>query len=597
MEKTPALSAVALAADAPARSSSQWRVARLVALVIVVAWTCIFFRLGGLPLLQPDEGRNAEVAREMLASDSWLVPTYNGLAYLDKPAFYFRLVAESLRTFGNTEAAARLPSALSAAALLLLIAGFCKRVYGTRAAILAVAIVASTPLFFAFARIVIFDMTLALFVCGAVFAGYLAEEPGTSERWRRRWYLCGAAAIGLATLVKGPVGFLLPALVMLAFNKLDGRRGAVRRMFAPGNLLVFLALVLPWFAGVSILRPDFPYYGIVMESLSRFSTGSFHRTAPFYYYAPVIAGVMFPWSVMVLALGRRAWLERARWSSADRLFVIWTVVVVLFFSISQSKLPGYVLTAVIALGILLARAFDAAWDQDGDSPGVRRAIQRGALLLCLVLVACTALLGFGALDAAGFQRLLRIRDAVYRGAAPVLLPAAIAMGLAAAVMLVALMSRKVRLTLLACLIPPLSLPLLAFGGAREYAEAHSASNLAQAVEANAPGVRLACLQCFPNGLPFYLGRPVTVISENGEELTSNYIMYTLSGNEEWPPVVVPLGQRDSWIASLDEHVLLMADRHQRLALDSIAITRGTTVDSLAPDWFGVLIAPDHAEGN
>jgi hypothetical protein len=88
-----------------------------------------------------------------------------------------------------------------------------------------------------------------------------------------------------------------------------------------------------------------------------------------------------------------------------------------------------------------------------------------------------------------------------------------------------------------------------------------------------------------------------VISENGEELTSNYIMYTLSGNEEWPPVVVPLGQRDSWIASLDEHVLLMADRHQRLALDSIAITRGTTVDSLAPDWFGVLIAPDHAEGN
>ena len=220
---------------------------------------------GYLPLLAPDEGRNAEVAREMKESGAWLVPTYNGATYLDKPAFFFKVVALSLAAFGDTETAARLPSAAAGVGLTLLVFAFCRRVYGTRCGLLAVIVVATTPLFVAFARTVIFDMMLALFVCGAVFAGYLAEQHEGSSR--RNWYLAGAALSGAATLVKGPVGFLLPALVLLVFNRVDGRVGAWKRLLSPVNLLVVLGITLPWFVGLCVRRPDFLHYGLVEESL------------------------------------------------------------------------------------------------------------------------------------------------------------------------------------------------------------------------------------------------------------------------------------------------------------------------------------------
>src|SRR5262245_32951606 len=170
-------------------------------LVVLIS---LCFALGRLPLMQPDEARNAEVAREMKESGAWLVPTYNGVAYLDKPAFYFKSVALSLAAFGDTEAAARLPSAVFGVALALMTYAFCRRAYGSaRIACLAVIITATMPMYFAHARIVIFDMALAFFVCGAIFAGFLAEE--AEGRSRRNWYLLAWASAGFATLVKGPV--------------------------------------------------------------------------------------------------------------------------------------------------------------------------------------------------------------------------------------------------------------------------------------------------------------------------------------------------------------------------------------------------------
>ncbi len=150
---------------------------------LAVVWFALFFRLGNLPLLQPDEGRNAEVAREMKESGAWLSPSYDGIAYLDKPAFYFKAVALSLAAFGDNETAARLPSAIFGLALLAITFAFCRRVYGTRCAVMAVIIIATMPLYVVFSRTIIFDMTLAFFVSAAIFAGYRAEEcDGKSRR-------------------------------------------------------------------------------------------------------------------------------------------------------------------------------------------------------------------------------------------------------------------------------------------------------------------------------------------------------------------------------------------------------------------------------
>ncbi len=199
------------------------------------------------------------------------------------------------------------------------------------------------------ARTVIFDMTLAFFVCGAIFAGYLAEE--SEGRTRRNWYLLGAVSAGFATLVKGPVGFLIPVLVLLIFNRVEGRRGAWRRLFAPLNLLVFFGVTLPWFVGLCLAHPDFLRYGLVEESFHRFTSAkTFHRSEPFYFYLLIIAGMFFPWSLLLPEAALAAWRERWAKHRADRLCLVWSVVTVLFFSISQSKLPGYILSVTVASG-------------------------------------------------------------------------------------------------------------------------------------------------------------------------------------------------------------------------------------------------------
>lgn len=120
--------------------------AKCILFASIIVWAAICFRLGDLPLEQPDEGRNAEVAREMKESGAWLVPTYNGMAYLDKPSFYFKAVAISLAVFGDSETAARIPSAAFGIALVILVYIFCRREYGVRCAALAAVVLATTPL-------------------------------------------------------------------------------------------------------------------------------------------------------------------------------------------------------------------------------------------------------------------------------------------------------------------------------------------------------------------------------------------------------------------------------------------------------------------
>jgi 4-amino-4-deoxy-L-arabinose transferase-like glycosyltransferase len=566
-----------------------------VLIAFAIAATCIFARLGDLPLLQPDEGRNAEVAREMLATRAWLVPTYDGLPYLDKPAFYFRAVAISFALGGESELAARMPSALSGLLLLALIYAFCRHAYDGRTAALAVIVVGTAPLYIAFARIVIFDMTLALFVCAAVLSGYMAETgSGTA---RRRWYWVGAMSAGLATLVKGPVGFILPTLVLLVFFRVDGRRGAARRFFAPANIAIFLAIVIPWFVGVTLRHPDFAYYGLVRESVARFTTTSFDRTAPAYYYIPVIAGVFFPWSVLLPEAVVVAWRRRSDWARADRLFVTWAIVVVLFFSISQSKLPGYVLTALVALGVLVARVVSLAI----RSPEGRAAaiVRRGVIALAAVSAVVALVVAVELRSPDTLHRLFRIRPDELEAIRPAfrsLLWTFAAVAILAVAHAVVLSRNDIRMVragtaVIPFVLLPLSLVSVVFGGVRRYAEARSARPLASSIAALAPNADVACLECLPTGLPFYLRRPVTVISRDGRETTSNYIVFSLSRARQWPPVIVPLAARDQWLAERERPIYLIAGDGRRASLDSLAGLEGHRSVEIARGWWGALLVP------
>jgi 4-amino-4-deoxy-L-arabinose transferase-like glycosyltransferase len=577
----------ATAAALPDRSPPPPTLARfgLVAAFLFAAWAT-FFHLGDFPLLSPDEGRNAEVAREMKAAGAWLVPTYDGAVYLDKPAFFFKAVALSLAAFGDNEAAARLPSALSGFGVLVMVFLFCRRAYGNLTAALAMVIVASTPLFMAFSRIVIFDMMLALFVCAAILAAYLAEEYEGSRR--RNWYLAATLAAGLATLVKGPVGFLVPLLVMGVFHLVTGRREALKRFFAPAHILLFLAVVLPWFVGLSLACPDFPYYGIMKESIARFTTPAFRRTQPFYYYALIIAGCFFAWSVALPEAIRAAVRERARLSRPDRLFVVWAIVVVAFFSLSQSKLPGYILTGVIALGVLVARVFAEALQ--GLSPAAENLVRRAGVGLALAagLLAAPVLMLIIAPEALPRPRWLTAESVALFG--PLLPGLAISLGGTAAVALLASTTRNTKFALAAFLSFPVLLLTANFDVITRHAGIKSAHALYERLPPDLPAdTEFACMGCMPHGLPFYLGRLVTVFTVDGGELTSNYVLFALGSGKPWPERLVPLTRMNSYLATRPHPVLVLAARPHRAVLEPIAQGRGAPVLDLGSDYVGALL--------
>lgn len=550
-----------------------------------MAWFALCFRLGHLPLISPDEGRNAEVAREMKESGAWLVPTYNGVDYLDKPAFYFKAVALSLAAFGDNETAARIPSAVFGLALVALVFAFGRKVYGMRCGLLAAIIVTTMPLFLMNTRTVIFDIALALFVCGAIFAGYLAEE--AEGRARRNWYLLGAAAAGLATLVKGPVGFLIPLLVLLIFNRVEGRRGVWRRLFSPLNLLVFFGVTLPWFVGLCLAHRDFLHYGLVEESFHRFTTAkTFHRSEPFYFYLIIVAGTFFPWSLLLPEAALAMWRERWAKSRVDRLCVTWAVVVVVFFSISQSKLPGYILSVTVATGILLARLFDAALtNPEGRAARiVGRATVAFASVCLLLAVEAAVMVGMSLTHF--LARPMRIPVADAAGLGRTMVPLVVVLAVFGIFGLVARWRRSVSLCLLcfAVFIPAAANAGMGIIGV--IFDTKSGRQVASQLATLPAGTELACLECFPNGMPFYLRRTATLISRDGSELTSNYIIYSLKKDPQWPKQIVPLADFDSWLASQKSPVYLIVRPSDRTKLETIAASRGATVQSLASGYWG-----------
>ena len=566
----------------PSLKPNRW----IVVVSFMICAYMLFGRLGGWPLISPDEGRNAEVAREMSQSHSWLVPTYDGLTYLDKPAFYFKTVALSFSLFGESEASARLSSAFFGFSLVMVVFLFCRKMYDQRTAILAMLIISTTPLYMAFSRIVIFDMSLAFFVSSAIFACFLAEE--CEEKQRDRWYLIAALSAGIATLIKGPVGFIIPTLVIAIFNGTEGRLGVMKHAFALRNWLVFFAIVLPWFVGLSWLRPDFPYYGIMRESVARFTTTEFHRTAPFYYYAPIIAGTFFAWSLLLPESVVAAWQNRKSWSRADRLFVVWAIVVVLFFSISQSKLPGYILTAVLALGVLTARVFAMALNNNAGRAA--RIIWHGTMPLLLLSIIAALLLGIISVNPELLKSRLTFKSELFDPFIPTILPMAISFGFVALLSICALWTRNTRVIFAAFISFPLLLMTVNFDVLSLFAETRSARSLAEKISTTLPsGAELVCLECMPNGLPFYLQRLVTVLSRDGNELTSNYVIFTLNSDKPWPNGIVPLAQAHQWLATRTRPVYLLADNNHLAQLKEIALERGVEAEELNSKYWAALL--------
>ena len=543
----------------------------------------LFSGLGSLALMQPDEGRNAEVAREMAVSGSWLVPTLEGLPYLDKPAAYFAAVSVSLRVFGVNEWGARLPSALCGALILVLLYAFARRQYDAITAALSVIVVATSPMVFAFSRIVIMDVMLGLCTVAAILAAFVAEEGDAPDR---RWHAAGAAAAGLGMLVKGPVGVLVPAAVLGVFFWVDGRKAALRRAFSPWNGLIVFGLFVPWFAALVHAHPEFAHYGLVEETFNRFFTPAFNRGQPFWFFGPVFLVTLFPWTVLFVPMAFAVWPARGRLTRADRLFIVWAIVVIVFFSLSRTKQPGYILTGVIAAAVCVARGLGYAWrNREGKAA---RLVAWGALALSGLALVSAAALGVAVARGsaeAGRSAAMGARERAIWSAWP------------AFVMVLLLIAglggwtfarRRAGFAVTAFAIFPLALVTVSLPVLEVYALSRSAKPLASGLAALPAATEIACLDCYSPGLSFYLGRTITIIDEDATYLRSNFVLYWMRRLAVHPPGIVAPSGSDQWLASRDTAVFIVAPDSARANLTSWMSSRAP-VTAVAPGWWGASI--------
>ena len=311
----------------------------------------LFFELGEAALFEPDEGRNAEKAREILLLKDWLTPHENFHPVLDKPIFFYWLIAFCYRLFGISEWAARLPSALAALGCVAAIYYFARAQWGHWQALWAGLILLTSLEFFLLARIVIFDMSLTLALTLALGAFYLASH---TDDVKRRKILCLLmyGGLGVATLIKGLVGIVVLGMVICCYLWLTKQWSVLRRLYLVPGTLLFLAIVLPWYLEMGSRHEGYLRYFFWDEHFARFATGSFGRGEPWYYYILVGLIGFFPWSLLLPFIAGKC--RRTDIDGKTLFVILWIAVPFLFFSFSKSKLPHYILPIFPPLAILTA---------------------------------------------------------------------------------------------------------------------------------------------------------------------------------------------------------------------------------------------------
>jgi len=323
----------------------------------------LLYKLGSVALFEPDEGRNAEKAREILLLNDWVTPHENFYPVLDKPIFFYWLIALFYQLFGVSEWTARLPSLLSALGCVFLIYRFSRVYWGRWVALWSALILVTSVEFFILARTVIFDMPLTFCETVALLAFYEAKQ---SENRRRRAALCLAMylALGAGTLIKGLVALVIPGIVFFLFILLRRRWQILRRIYLIPGAGVFLAVVLPWYLQAEARNPGYLNYYLWAEHFGRYTTASFDRSEPWYYFIGVALVGFFPWTLVLPWIIKNLW--RRSWDDKTVYLVLWVSVPLLFFSASHSKLPQYILPIFPALSILAGATLVGLYEQSGS---------------------------------------------------------------------------------------------------------------------------------------------------------------------------------------------------------------------------------------
>ena len=322
--------------------------------VITLIVTCLilfFFGLGTVPIKDIDEAMHAATSKDMVLSGDWVTPRYNGENFYDKTPLYNWLAAISFLLFGFSEFAARLPAALLGSGCVMLTYWLARSMFGPVVAFLSALVLATSAEYIVLSRVVVHDISLAFFVTLALtlfFVGY------KNEKHRKPAFLFGYAALGFAVLAKGPVGVVLPMMIIGLFLICKRQLRFLKEMQIGWGLFIFLAVAAPWYILMSVRNPDYSEYFFLKQNIGSFVSQQSRHPKPFYYYIPVLMGGFFPWSLFLpLALFRAIRAKAALHGDGVIFALIWFGVVFIFFSMASSKLGTYILPLFPAASLLV----------------------------------------------------------------------------------------------------------------------------------------------------------------------------------------------------------------------------------------------------
>jgi len=357
---------------------------RPLVIFLLVAFCAVwFYALGARTLVPTDEGRYAEMGREMVTTNDWITPRLNGIKYFEKPPLQTWMNALTFKAFGFGEWQARLWTGVCGLLGIALTGLAARRLYGGAVAFSAVAVLASSMLWAALGHLNTLDMGLAgmmtLSLCGLL----IAQRNDATSSERRNWMLACWAGMALAVLSKGLIGIVLPGAVLVIYTVLARDWAIWRRLHLVAGLLVFFAITVPWFVLVSLRNPEFAHFFFIHEHLQRFTSKVHHRAGPIYYFIPILALGLMPWLGTLPQALWNARRESAAGFQPRILLAIWAVFIFVFFSVSGSKLPSYILPIFPALALLIACQLEQAG---------RRSVIICASMLALFAAAGLALL-------------------------------------------------------------------------------------------------------------------------------------------------------------------------------------------------------------
>jgi 4-amino-4-deoxy-L-arabinose transferase-like glycosyltransferase len=494
----------------PSHSNSRWLV--WLTLAFAVVWLAT---LGARKLLNPDEARYAEIPREMVATGDWLTPRLNDLDYFEKPPLQYWATAIAFEALGQTDFAARLWCGLTGLVGILFVGWSGARLFGRNAGIIAATLLAGSLMYFVLGHVNTLDMGLTLFLTVAVGAFLIAQQTAVHSKAERNFMLLAWAAAALALLSKGIVALALPVLALMVYTLVEREYSVWRRLHLLPGFILFFLIGAPWLIAVSVANPGFATFFFLHEHFARFLTDVHRRVEPWWYFIPYLIAGALPWVSLVPGALANTWRIEGRSVDADqpgfrprRFLIIWMAVILVFFSLSHSKLPPYILPIFPALALLVGdyvvrAAADNSIRKHFIAIGILWALVLGYLVVALTLGPLPHRRGITA------EQFIE----VFRWAAT-----GMSAALIGAIMACVLVARsRVRLAFVsmsAGTFLALSVLIVQFDAARSV---RSGYDLAQSIKPHlVPGQPFYNILTYDHAIAFYLERAVTLVEYSGE---------------------------------------------------------------------------------